>query len=64
MDWVSAHSHNGLPHMLEGLLHKLPHAVHLPRCYNKVIWLVLLQHHPHGLEETETEIAKVKTQIK
>lgn len=48
--------------MFEGLLHKFPHAVHLPRGYDKVIWLVLLQHHPHGLEDIET--AKVKTHIK
>lgn len=52
---VSVHSHNALPHMSEGLLHKLPHAVHLPCRYDEILWLLLLQHEPHSLKETEIE---------
>lgn len=52
---LCGHSQNGLPHMSEGLLHKLPHAVHLPCRYDEILWLLLLQHQPHGLKETETD---------
>lgn len=52
---VRVNSHNALPHMFEGLLHKLPHTVHLPRRYDEILWLLLLQHEPHSLTETEIE---------
>lgn len=41
--------------MAEGLLYKLPHTVHLPCCYDKIVRLLPLQHQPHSLKETETE---------
>lgn len=52
--FVCEHSHNGLSHMFKGLLHKLPHAVNLPRGDYKIVWLLWLQHQPHSLKETET----------
>lgn len=54
------HSHNGLPHMFEGLHHKLPHTVHLPCRDDEILWLLLLQHQPHGLKETDRD-REVKT---
>lgn len=47
--------HNGLSHMSKGPLHKLPHTVHLPCCYDEILGLLLLQHQPHSLKETDTE---------
>lgn len=52
---VCIHSHNGLPHMSEGLLHKVPHTVHVPGRYDEILRHLLLQHQPHGLKETERQ---------
>lgn len=41
--------------MSKGPLHKLPHTVHLPCCYDEILRLLLLQHQPHSLKETDTE---------
>lgn len=41
--------------MFESLLHKLPDAVHLPCSDDEILWLLLLQHQPHSLAETERE---------
>ena len=55
---VAVYLHNSLPHIFEGRLHKLPHTVHLPCWYDEIVWLVQLQHQPHGLKEThrQTEV--------
>lgn len=43
--------HNGFPNVLKWLLHKFTDAVDLPSGYDKVLWLIRLQHQPHGLRE-------------
>lgn len=50
---LCVHSHDGFPHMLESLLHKLPHTVHLSCADDEILWLLLLQHHPHRLENRD-----------
>lgn len=57
---ICVHSHNGLPHMFEGLHHKLPHTVHLPCRDDEILWLLLLQHQPHGLKETDREVKTLR----
>lgn len=57
---IRGHSHNGLPHMFERRHHKVPHTVYLPRGYYEILWLILLQHHPHSLKETERDRERLK----
>lgn len=47
--------HNSFAHAFEGLLHKLPYAVHFPCRYDKINRLLLLQHQPHRLEDKNTD---------
>lgn len=57
---IRGHSHNGLPHMFESRHHKVPHTVYLPRGYYEILGLILLQHHPHSLKETERQRERSK----
>lgn len=45
--------HNGFSNVLKWLLHKFTDTMDLPSGYDKVLWLIRLQHQPHGLRENK-----------
>lgn len=47
---INSYLHNGFSNVQKWFLYKFPNTMDFPSSYDKILWLIILQHQPHSLE--------------